>query len=201
MAPQTIAVGQAGRAYPGESVSGDSWAVDWDNGLCRIAVIDGLGHGPPAAEAARAAREALAEFPGLPPIEALQVCHRALAGSRGAAIWIARIDPGAAQLTYAGVGNVEARLWQENQERRLVSYRGIVGALMPKLKYFECTLGQDWLLLIHTDGVSARFELAALPELSSRNPHTIAEALVHQKGRQTDDATVVVACPNAGVDH
>jgi serine phosphatase RsbU (regulator of sigma subunit) len=188
-----IAIGTAARPYPGERVSGDLWDVRRGEQTCRIAVIDGLGHGPEAAAAAQAAREALAAHPDAPAIEALGLCHRALAGTRGAAISIAVIDPQAAQLTYAGVGNVEGRVWQGGEERRLTIHRGIVGKAMPTVRPFTVALAEDWLLLMHTDGVSGRFALPRVAPLDGGVPAALAERLLREWGRERDDATIVVA--------
>jgi hypothetical protein len=165
-----------------------------------VAVIDGLGHGPAAASAAAAAVEVLAAAPHLDPVAALLTCHRALAGTRGAAIsvaWIGPAEPGspACRLVYAGVGNVEARLWQPDRERRPISHRGIVGAGSPRGRPSEFALGGDWFLVVHTDGVSARFDLTAVPEPERRDPQGLAEAIVARWGRLTDDATAVVVRP------
>ncbi len=188
-----ITVDVVGRPYPGERVSGDLCDVQRGEQTCRIAVIDGLGHGPEAATAAQAAREALAAHPDAPAIEALGLCHGALAGTRGAAISIAVIDPVAAQLTYAGVGNVEGRVWQGGREQRLTIYRGIVGRAMPTVRPFTVALAEDWLLLMHTDGVSGRFALPRVAPLDGGLPEALAERLLREWGRERDDATIVVA--------
>jgi hypothetical protein len=190
-----LIVAAAERPYVGETISGDSWAVDWLGATCRIAVIDGLGHGPVAAEAAAAAVQALKEDPGLGPAEALRRCHGALGGTRGAAISIAAIDPVAGVLRYAGVGNVEARLWRDGHQERPIAYRGIVGSTLPTIRSFDFSLGSSWLLLLHTDGVSARFNLAELNGQLPEDPQALAEGVLQRWARLSDDATVVVACP------
>jgi serine phosphatase RsbU (regulator of sigma subunit) len=169
--------------------------MDWHNGTCRIALIDGLGHGPQAAAAADAACAALAEQPALLPVDALQLCHRALAHTRGAAITVVQIDEASRRLTFTGVGNVEGRLWQSGTQKRALAYRGIVGLALPKLRSFDFELEQDWLVLLHTDGVSARFEIDALPAETRTDPRALAEAVLAGWARPTDDATVVVASP------
>src|SRR6202035_815002 len=93
-----------------EVANGDAWRIDWVAGTCRIAVIDGLGHGPQAAAAAEAALNTLGEYPAFAPSAALEACHTALHSTRGAAISIARIDSAARELTYAGVGNGDGHL-------------------------------------------------------------------------------------------
>src|SRR4051812_14246067 len=127
MAAHIVTVVGASRTYPGETDNGDAWTADWHDGACRVAVIDGVGHGPLAAAAAQLAVRTLASQPHLLPAEALRLCHDALRGSRGAAISIAHIDAERGRLTYAGVGNVEARLWLGESWQRPISYRGIVG--------------------------------------------------------------------------
>ncbi|MCA1668517.1 MAG: SpoIIE family protein phosphatase [Thermomicrobia bacterium] len=190
-----IAVSAATRPYPGEVENGDRWSVHRGTRTCRIAVIDGLGHGPEAAIAARAACDALAAHPDAAAVEALALCHRALVGTRGAAISIAVVDPGNAELTYAGVGNVEGRVWKGDGEQRLTIYRGIVGKVMPTVRPFTVALGDDWLLLMHTDGISSRFALSRATPLQGGSPQMLADRLLHESGKGIDDATMVVAAP------
>jgi serine/threonine protein phosphatase PrpC len=195
VAPRTVTVVGASRPYPGETANGDAWSVDRHASAYRIAVIDGLGHGPAAAAAARLAVEALAARPHLLPAEALRTCHEALRGSRGAAISVAHVDAAQTRLIYAGVGNVEARLWLAGGWQRQIAYRGVVGLTLPTIHAFEVALDPEWLLLLHTDGVSARLDPDALPAATRRTPQALADAILRQWGRATDDATVVAAAP------
>jgi serine phosphatase RsbU (regulator of sigma subunit) len=192
-----IAIAVAARPYPGETVNGDAWQVDWDEDVCRIAVIDGLGHGPQAAAAARAATTDLASYPGRDPVSAIQGCHEALKGTRGAALLVASVDVGVGRLTFAGVGNVEAQIWQNGRTQHLVSDRGIVGTVLPRLRPVAVDLDAPWLLVLYTDGIRNRFDLGALWETVS-DGHGCAEALLDTWGRLTDDATVLVAQPQEG---
>jgi serine phosphatase RsbU (regulator of sigma subunit) len=192
MAIQTVSVAVATRAFPGESVSGDAWQVDWDGPACRIAVIDGLGHGPMAAAAAMQATGALAADPTMDPVEAIRSCHDALTGTRGAAMLVVRIDVPAGLLTLAGVGNVEARLWQESRGTRLMTDRGIVGSVMPRMRPIDLVVDGDWFLLIYTDGVSGRFGLEELFDAGIEAKDFPDEVLARW-GRATDDATVLMA--------
>ncbi|MHB1130801.1 MAG: SpoIIE family protein phosphatase [Chloroflexota bacterium] len=201
MAAPPLIVAAAGRPHPSESVNGDAWLVQQSNGVYRVAVIDGLGHGPEAAAAAELAVRTLAAHPESSPSEALCLCHTALHGSRGAAIALAVVETEVARLTYAGIGNIEARLWQSEKEQRLISYRGIVGSVIPTVRSFEMTLSPGWLLIMHTDGLSSRFELADFPSFQQRLPQALAGALLASWSRPTDDAMVVVVCPEpTGVD-
>jgi len=194
VADSSLAIAVAAHAHPGETLSGDAWRVDWHKGVCRLAVVDGLGHGPAAAAAATAATTALATDPSLDPMEAVQACHSALSGTRGAALLVAAIDLAAQRLTIAGAGNVEARLWQGGRGQHLVTDRGIVGAVIPRVRPIEVELEDVWLLLIHSDGVRNRLDVDC-PILSSMEAQSIADVVLNEWSRGTDDATVLVARP------
>mgnify|MGYP000128946393 CR=1 FL=1 len=190
--PLTLAV--AARPFPGEAVSGDAWRIDWDGDLCRIAMIDGLGHGPEAAVAAEAAISTLAAHP-VPDLDtAMQECHVALRGTRGAALLVVRIALAARELTFAGVGNVEAQLWQSGPPRRIISDRGIVGATLPRVRPVTIPLEPEWLLLMYTDGLRNRFDLPAVRQ-TAPDADSLSHTLLNDWSRPTDDATVLVAQP------
>jgi anti-sigma regulatory factor (Ser/Thr protein kinase) len=193
-----LKVAASARSYPGELVSGDAWRMDRIGTRCRIAVIDGLGHGPEAAAASAAATTYLAEHPDLEPAPAIEGCHHALRGTRGAAIGIAWIDTPAQRLLFAGVGNVEARLWQAaGRERRLSSARGIVGSVLPSIRPDELSITNHWRLVLHSDGVSARFHLGDLT-LKCASIEELSETILAGWGRARDDATVVVVGSDRG---
>jgi serine phosphatase RsbU (regulator of sigma subunit) len=195
MATFPVAVAVAARPYPGETVSGDAWQVDWHGSVCRIALVDGLGHGPQAATAALAAVAALAAEPALNPVDAVHSCHAALADTRGAALLVASIDLSRAQLIVAGAGNVEARLYQDGGAKHLMTDRGIVGSVLPRVRPVEMTLAPEWHLVMHTDGIKRRFD--AQPLLATTpDGDGLAQAVLAGWARATDDATVLVAQPS-----
>jgi serine phosphatase RsbU (regulator of sigma subunit) len=195
---RTVTIGAASRQLPGEAVNGDAWRVDWHNGQCRIAVIDGLGHGPLAAEASNAALSTLAAFPELDSERALLACHTALSHTRGAAMSIVCLDPVHAQLVYAGIGNVEGVLCQTARQTHLVAYRGIVGANIGRVRSATLPLESGWLLVLHTDGVSTKFELPKLVADFGSDPPALAREILAGWGQSRDDATVVVAAASVG---
>jgi serine phosphatase RsbU (regulator of sigma subunit) len=197
MAPDQLIVCAASQTYPGETANGDAWQADWHEGSCRISVIDGLGHGPQAAAASLAALETLRLHPELSPRDALTACHTALFSTRGAAMSIATIDTACELLVYAGIGNVDAHLLRRGQQERLVAYRGIVGAALPRIHDFRFSLERQWLLLMHTDGIRSRFRLEDLPPALHANPQQLAETILSDWGRPSDDATIVVIRPRS----
>jgi serine phosphatase RsbU (regulator of sigma subunit) len=197
-----VVIAAASRPHPGETANGDAWRMDRWQSWTRVTVVDGLGHGPAAAAASEAALRALAERPDLGPAEALSRCHDALRGTRGAAVSIASIDPKGGRLQFAGVGNVEGVLWQAGGREQLLTRRGIVGGTLPSVRMYEHALDGTWAIILHTDGVSQRFVAMDLPELQQRDqahpldPQALADRIMREWGRSTDDATVVVIAGN-----
>jgi hypothetical protein len=187
--PLTIAA--ASRPFPGETVNGDAWVLHRFGSVFRLSVIDGLGHGPDAAAATQSALNCLDGIVDPEPAVAIQACHQVLHSTRGAVMLTASIDIVANRLRYAGVGNVEARLQLIDGEHRLVSYRGIVGVVLPTIRTFDYSLTPHWRLLAHTDGIRGRFDLATEIDGETIDSEW-AQRFLGRWARPTDDATVVV---------
>ncbi|GDY28666.1 SpoIIE family protein phosphatase [Gandjariella thermophila] len=182
-------------ASPGERDTGDAWLVLRDRAHTTLVVCDGLGHGRPAAHASRTALDVAVHRRRLPPAGLLGAMHRALAGTRGAAVAVAQLTPDEGVLRFAGIGNVSARLVTEAGEQRLVSRPGIVGG--PAGSRFPTEAVHPWrkgsLLVLHTDGLTDRWSLRAWPELVGRHVGAVAGWLLWQGYRKRDDACVLVA--------
>ena len=89
-----------------DEICGDAWEVIETAGGLRAMVVDGLGHGPFAGEAAR---EALAVFRSQPTTglaSTLKLVDQALTKTRGAAGAIVELCPAKGRVTAAGVGNI-----------------------------------------------------------------------------------------------
>ena len=186
-----VVVGAANRPHPGESVSGDSWLVEDVAGGLRVSLIDGAGHGPGAAFAARTAAAALAAAPSASVGECLRHAHEALRATRGAVMSVAFIDAAAGTLSLAGVGNVEAALLNGDVETHPVTQRGMLGVAMPRTRPLTIALADQWTLVLYSDGVRGRFTLRA-PDFATLPARELADAILRDFARADDDATVVV---------
>jgi serine phosphatase RsbU (regulator of sigma subunit) len=156
-----------------------------------LAIVDGLGHGQPAALAAQAALRILDEQCTAPLPALLAALDHGLNGTRGAAIGLARID--GARLSYAGVGNTRALRWRGSELLRLSSQYGIVGGgLSMPVQLTEIDLhAGDWLLLF-SDGLDEMLQLPLhLPEWE-RDPVLLCEHLLQRWRNPRDDAGIVV---------
>ncbi len=183
----------AARAKAEGEVSGDLHHVWAQGSRTLIAVADGLGHGSEAAAAARAAVAVLDAQPHLDVLAAMEACHLALRGTRGAVLALAALDAADATLTWLSVGNVEGVLLRNGRDiaKEFIWMRGgIVGHRLPPLRPARAEFRADDLLLLATDGVSGGFERAVIPGVSSQEN---ADRILSAYGKTVDDALVLVA--------
>ena len=185
-------VGSVSIPRPREDVCGDSWWAGEVNGGCIVAVVDGVGHGPLAFDAARRAIEVVRLNPDRSPGRLLSEAHESLHGSRGAAMGVARIDPSESTLTFAGVGNIEGAVVWPGGNKRLTSHNGTVGHEISHIQEFTDLWRADALLVLHSDGLSSRWTLDRYPGLLSQDPALVAGVLYRDGNRGYDDITVVV---------
>lgn len=189
-----LAIAAALRPHARETICGDAWSFRRDGSEYRIALADGAGHGPPAAEAAGLAISVFeANGPRSPEI-VLAECHAALKDTRGAVMTIAVIDEAAATLTVAGVGNVEALLLGADRERHVMIQRGLLGANIPRIRPEVFELSGDWVFALHSDGLRSRFTLKDHlgPQITAAGAQAAAERLLAQYARADDDASLVL---------
>jgi len=177
----------------GELVSGDDWSVHVWRDQIAVLVADGLGHGDMAHEAARAATLVFAARPQEEPQGILEAAHGALARTRGAAVAVAKLSAAGERGSFAGVGNIVARVeGGPNPGRHLVSYNGIVGHTVRKLQEFAFPWPKEALLVLHSDGLTTHWDFSTYPGLISRHPALIAAVLYRDYDRGRDDVSVVV---------
>ena len=181
-------VAAAFRPMPGETQCGDHVAVVSTAGVFTVVVADGLGHGPHAAEAAQAAVAHVTANPLADLATLLRDCDRALAGSRGAAVTVLRVDMVAHRLSYAGVGNVELR-GETRLPVRPVNAVGIVGGRFRRVRASEHDLSPGDVLLLHTDGLSSRVDLRLGRDLPVTEA---AQTLLDAGAKSHDDAACVL---------
>jgi negative regulator of sigma-B (phosphoserine phosphatase) len=185
------------RPRPGEQVCGDRLiAVDVNGAGALIGVLDGLGHGAEAAEAANRGVEVLRAAPAEPLDTLIQRCHRALSGTRGAAMTLAQVDFRTDTLSWIGIGNVAADLVAKHpagvelrSSARLVG--GIVGYRIPEtLTPQQVPIRPGDLLVIVSDGIVE----GHLDDIDfSATALAITDHILRSHGTNNDDALVLAA--------
>jgi anti-sigma regulatory factor (Ser/Thr protein kinase) len=175
----------------GEDVCGDAWAIDHSGASTTLLVVDGLGHGPGAAEAAVEAVRLFRRFHGHQVATLLDYIHGGLRSTRGAAISIARYDPHSGQIAFGGIGNVAGVLSSRNELRRMVAMPGTAGYNVRKIQSFQYPFNSG-LVILCSDGLSTSWTLDRYPNLEAAHPTLIAAVLYRDFGRRRDDTTVLV---------
>jgi anti-sigma regulatory factor (Ser/Thr protein kinase) len=176
----------------GEEECGDDWAVDVAPGRLVAMVVDGLGHGPGAAVAALAAMSAFRDVAADYPQGILESMHTALHRTRGAALSVTVLDVARRTARFCGVGNVDGRVVVGNTNRQMMPQRGIVGHTMPRVQLVEIPWPAGGRLVMHSDGISSRWQVDRYPGLLARHPALLAGVLFRDFARDLDDATVLV---------
>ncbi|WP_328396876.1 SpoIIE family protein phosphatase [Nocardia sp. NBC_00416] len=185
----------AGRALPGQDVSGDRCVVlDTGTGTVLFAVLDGLGHGTAAAAAVDRATRVLAENRAEPLDVLMVLCHRAMSDTRGAAVTLTLF--GAEEAQWLSVGNVESHVLTAGPTGPQISATalqsgGIVGYRLPStLQPQSVPVRPGDLLLMSTDGVEV--EPGQGVDLA-KSTADIAQELLERHAKDTDDALVLAA--------
>lgn len=178
---------------PGEEVCGDQWGIASSDEYITLLMADGLGHGPDAERAARAAVAVLDGRADLPPGALIEEIHHALRPTRGAAVAAARLDCDRRVLTFAGVGNINAKVAVPGDaERHMVSTNGTAGAEARHIREFSYPWPEGSVVILHSDGIATHWGLGNYPGLAARDPALIAGVIYRDHVRRNDDATIVV---------
>jgi serine/threonine protein phosphatase PrpC len=185
----------AARAMPGEEVSGDRHLVKATASGMLLAVVDGLGHGPEAGEAAEAAVNALAACTSESVMAMLQICHDSIRHTRGVVIGLARFGASDATMTWLGVGDVDgvllrARAGPGKGKEYLLLRGGVVGYGLPPLHPVSHPVERGDVLILATDGIRGGFA----DQVNVAEPaRQIADRILAQHCKGTDDALVLAA--------
>lgn len=191
--------GVAMQAAPGEARMGDRHVARLFPHGALMAVIDGLGHGQGAADAADIAAATLEEHPSDAVDVLFKRCHERLKRSRGVVMSLASFDLAHNTMTWLGVGNVRGifTCTTLNAPTRewLFLRGGIIGYNMPSLRPIVMPIGPGDMLIFATDGIRSTFaepSSQANPPKMQGGPQFIADTILAQHGRKTDDALVLV---------
>jgi anti-sigma regulatory factor (Ser/Thr protein kinase) len=191
-APDRPPVAFLSRPMTGQEACGDAVSIRYsDDGRITVLAVDGLGHGPLAAQAADAAVRAFDDDDLGGPQATVLALHRAISGTRGAALAVTEIDRSQRCVTFAGVGNIAAWLVTDDDRRGLMSSPGIVGHQLRRVQEQRVEVAQGARVVLHSDGLTSKWQ--PFPTLLRRDPLLAAAALLRDAGVRHDDASVTVA--------
>ncbi|MDH1100205.1 ATP-binding protein [Pseudomonas mosselii] len=187
-----LRIGVSHHALHDDPACGDTWHVALTHGRLSALLVDGLGHGPDAEEAAQSAAAAFAEDAFLDPLLLIERLHLAMCSTRGGAVAIAQHDQHSGHMAFSGIGNIGASLVAPTRMRGMPSLPGIVGGQYRKAQVFDYADVTGNLLILYSDGLQSRWNLQDYPGLVHRHPAVIAAVLHRDFCRGRDDVTVLV---------
>jgi negative regulator of sigma-B (phosphoserine phosphatase) len=192
--PEALERGVAGAPLEGHDRSGDlAVFVPTERGGLAC-VIDGLGHGDPAADASETAAEVVRAHADSPVHALLDAAHRALQQTRGVVMTLASFDLERSELSWTGVGNVEARLVRAGDgpgarfDSPLV-FAGVLGYNLPRVKPHTVPFAPGDAVVFVTDGIEPDFSGVLTGDVPAQD---LADRVYARHGRGTDDALAVV---------
>jgi anti-sigma regulatory factor (Ser/Thr protein kinase) len=189
-----LSFGSASRTRPDMSLNGDSVIIRQWNNSALLALIDGLGHGKYAHEAARAAREYIETHYDQPLPLIFRGVGKACRATRGVVMALARFDwgEGAINLSFARVGNISAKVFNYSQPMSFPEQRGIIGFNAPEPITAKYRWEPSQVLVLHTDGLTTAWRWTDFPKLAEASAPYTAEYLLQKLARDDDDASVLV---------
>jgi anti-sigma regulatory factor (Ser/Thr protein kinase) len=180
------------RPITGEKVCGDGFALRATGYGLLAMMCDGLGHGPLAAAATEAAVAAFHAADGSSPAAVVETIHRRIGHTRGAAVAVAAVEGALGTVRFAGLGNIAGHVVSRGASRKtMASLPGIAGHNRRTVREFDYELPRDGLVVLHSDGLTERWDLDGYPALD-RDPTMVAAVLLRDAGVRRDDAGVVV---------
>jgi phosphoserine phosphatase RsbX len=192
--PEALERGVAGAPLEGHDRSGDLAVFVGTKQGGLACVIDGLGHGDPAADAAEKAAEVVRAKADSPVHALLESCHAALRQTRGVVMTLASFDLERSELWWTGVGNVEARLVRAGDgpgarfDSPLV-FAGVLGYSLPRVKPLTLPIAPGDAVVFVTDGIASHFSGVLSGDVPAQ---ALAERVYARHGKGTDDALAVV---------
>jgi anti-sigma regulatory factor (Ser/Thr protein kinase) len=176
----------------GEQLSGDKWIILRDGTTIYSLLVDGLGHGIEACEAARLAIKRFRENLHLSPAAMIKAIHTALRGTRGAVATVAKLDLQFMRLDYCGLGNIAGIAGTSGAHKHLTNLNGTLGYEARKILEFTMPWAKDSILIMHSDGLSSKALLEDISAVEAKSAPLIAAWLYQKHCKSIDDATVLV---------
>ncbi len=159
---KSIEFGVASMILPGQKESGDLYIVKETEKQILIGVVDGLGHGTEAANAAKLAVSVLDTYSHESVIALTRFCHDKLKATRGVVMALASINPADETMTWLSIGNVEGMLFRSEPHlnpsnpiyETIIMRPGVIGFKLPPLYASVMSISKNDLIILSTDGIS-----------------------------------------------
>lgn len=187
-------------AHPDEDTCGDRWqAWERSHGM-RIAVVDGMGHGLPAAEASNTILHMLGEQSRLQPAYALGSVMHDYRNVRGGVATVADLDTSRGEVHYANIGNISSMRLRPGEIKRFPTKNGFVGNRSSEPLGETTSFEAGDYLIFHSDGLKS-VGAEMLPPLYGHSCLLMAAWLLENGEVLKDDVTIVIARARERTSH
>ena len=183
-------------AKPNEKLCGDGYYIEYEpeKEVFNILIIDGLGHGEGAFLASQAAIDVYKTLPKDSPHETLRKIHAEIKKTRGGVAMVVKYGFKQEMLSFCGVGNITGKTINYQSSKFFPSFNGIVGhVLSSRIHNHEVPWERGNLLLLHSDGVTSRWDLARYQQVQKSDPAILAACLYRDYSRGNDDTTIIIS--------
>jgi serine/threonine-protein kinase RsbT len=190
---EEIEYGVVSLSKAGEVHNGDQYVIrEYHGDSVLLAVIDGEGHGAEGYEAGVLVKNLVEQSYARPLDEVILEAHELLLThkGRGAVLGLCRLMPGSFE--YLGLGDTNVFVISKERVHPF-SQPGSAGHVqikLPKLKIQKFPCPWELTIVLVSDGIR-KFDLETLP--LGQPPQKIADFIVNNFRRESDDATVLVA--------
>ncbi len=174
-----------------EDECGDAGVIHLSHDHCFLALMDVLGHGKEAHEVAVVGEGYLQAHHDGDPVELMKGLHACLTGTRGAVAALCRVDRMNGEMEFVGVGNIAARLYGPST-LSFVSRDGVIGYRLPTPRKQRGKVYPGDILVLSSDGIKEHFDPVFHPDLFKGSARDIAEKVMDQLGKESDDASCIV---------
>ena len=178
------------RPVPGQAYCGDQFASWQRKDEIVLCAVDGLGHGIEAFKASSAAIDHVSKHIDQSFSDIFEGCDCTIRKTRGVAMTIAIASPQSDTIHIAGIGNVECRVVGVST-RTFCGSPGIVGRGLRKLRIETAPLLPGDMVILHTDGISAKFGIDRR-HFQMRNLSQVAASIMSEYARERDDAGLIL---------
>jgi anti-sigma regulatory factor (Ser/Thr protein kinase) len=194
-APRAWDIGVSTRAQASTGENGDAFIVKESHRELLVGLIDGLGHGEFAQRAALEAQRYVQTHFDQSLDKLFLGAGRACRATRGVVMALARLHSDG-RLSFASVGNIEARARGPKERMPLVVQRGVLGSGEVRVQVQNFPWDPRWLLVLHTDGLRTSWQWEDFPMIDHDPVQRIAMKLMRKLDLENDDATVLAVTGN-----
>ena len=188
-----LTAGAATRTKPGQDYNGDAFLIKREDEHMLVGVIDGLGHGHAAHRAAQQARQYVTTHATQSLAQLFRGVERECRNTRGVVMALAHFDFAAKRATIGSVGNITVKVLNSPSPMNVITPRGVLGANAPQPAIREWDWNQEYVLVMHSDGLMANWSRDEFgPRLTEKSATNAAQELLQSLAEQRDDATVLV---------